>query len=155
MTNSQHDRFGPGTRLLHVDRDMDPGTGVAPPIRQSVTYFAESGEAFAIRAIEPLNDQFYARHGNPTSSRIARIISDLEGAEATLLTVSGMEAIATPCEHNDWRIGHTPKPVHMSLVMPRGGHCSDLCQHLKRFARPSPLKDQSLKFAFVVPSFAR
>jgi cystathionine beta-lyase/cystathionine gamma-synthase len=32
---------------------------------------------------------------HPASSRIARIISDLEGAEVTLLTASGMEAIAT------------------------------------------------------------
>jgi hypothetical protein len=35
------------------------------------------------------------------------------------------------------------------------GHSSDLCRHWKRFAQASPLKDQSLKLAFVVPSFAR
>jgi methionine-gamma-lyase len=74
---------------------MDPGTGVAPAIQQSVTHYAESGEDFAHKASEPLNDQFYARHGNPTASRIARIVADLEGAETAMLTASGMGAIAT------------------------------------------------------------
>lgn len=95
MRINSFDRFGPATRALHVDRYMDPGTGVAPAIQQSVTHYAESGEDFAHKASEPLNDQFYARHGNPTASRIARIVADLEGAETAMLTASGMGAIAT------------------------------------------------------------
>jgi cystathionine beta-lyase/cystathionine gamma-synthase len=95
MRINSFDRFGPATRALHVDRYMDPGTGVAPAIQQSVTHWAESGEDFARKASEPLHDQFYARHGNPTASRIARIVADLEGAETAMLTASGMGAIAT------------------------------------------------------------
>jgi methionine-gamma-lyase len=95
MRNATFDRFGPGTRALHLDRAMDPGTGVAPAIQQSVTHFAESRDDFARKASEPLNDQFYARHGNPTSSRIARIVADLEGAETAIMTASGMSAIAS------------------------------------------------------------
>lgn len=95
MTNHTYATFAPGTRVLHLDRDMDPGTGVAPAIQQSVTHFSESGEDFAAKASEPHNDQFYARHGNPTASRIARIVADLEGAEAAMMTASGMGAITT------------------------------------------------------------
>jgi methionine-gamma-lyase len=95
MTIDRHAQFGEGTRLLHVDRDMDPGTGVAPPIHQSVTHFAESSEDFALKASQPLNDKFYARHGNPTSSRIAQVIADLEAAEAAMMTASGMGAISS------------------------------------------------------------
>ncbi|MGY4225137.1 cystathionine beta-lyase/cystathionine gamma-synthase [Bradyrhizobium sp. USDA 4503] len=47
------------------------------------------------KAEEPLNDQFYARHGNVTSSRIAKVIADLEGAEAGMMFASGMGAITT------------------------------------------------------------
>ena len=95
MRNATFDHFGSGTRALHADRFMDPGTGVAPSIQQSVTHYAESADDFALKASEPLNDQFYARHGNPTSSRIARIIADLEGAEAAMMTASGMGAISS------------------------------------------------------------
>jgi len=95
MKNRSYSQFGPGTRALHVDREMDPGSGVAPAIQQSVTHFAESGEEFSLKASEPLNDQFYARHGNPTASRLAKILADLEGAEAAMIMASGMGAIAT------------------------------------------------------------
>jgi cystathionine beta-lyase/cystathionine gamma-synthase len=95
MKNKPIDRYGIGTRLLHSDRDMEPGTGVAPSIQQSVTHFSESGDDFASKASEPLNDQFYARHGNPTASRIARVIADLEGSESAMFTSSGMGAMAT------------------------------------------------------------
>jgi methionine-gamma-lyase len=74
---------------------MDAGSGVGPAIHQSVTHFTTSAEEFSIKAEEPLNDQFYARHGNPTSSRIAGIIANLEGAECGMMTASGMGALTT------------------------------------------------------------
>jgi len=43
MKNQTYGAFGSGTRVLHLDRDVDPGMDVAPPIQQSVTHFAESG----------------------------------------------------------------------------------------------------------------
>lgn len=93
VSNEQSYDFA--TRALHGDRDMDSGTNVAPSLHQSVTHFATSGEDFAFKASEPLNDQFYARHGNPTTSRLARILADLEGGEAAMIMSSGMGSIAT------------------------------------------------------------
>jgi len=87
--------FGQSTTSLHSDRSLENGTAVAPSIHQSVSYLAESGEDFLHKATEPLNDQFYCRHGNPTSSRIAKVIAELEGGEAAMMFASGMSAIST------------------------------------------------------------
>ena len=87
--------LAPGTRALHADRSFESNHGIAPPIAQSVTYFADDATDFAFKAEEPLNDQFYARHGNVTSSRIAKVIADLEGADDAMMFASGMGAITT------------------------------------------------------------
>ena len=87
--------YAAATRALHVDRDLEVNRGIAPAIAQSVTYYADDAADFAVKAEEPLNDQFYARHGNVTSSRIARVIADLEGAESGMMFGSGMGAITT------------------------------------------------------------
>ncbi|MGY4177771.1 cystathionine beta-lyase/cystathionine gamma-synthase [Bradyrhizobium sp. USDA 4518] len=87
--------YAPSTRALHIDRNLEANHGVAPAITQSVTYYADDSSDFARKAEEPLNDQFYARHGNVTSSRIAKVIADLEGAEAGMMFASGMGAITT------------------------------------------------------------
>lgn len=92
---SNEPEYGFATRALHVDRDMDLGTNVAPSLHQSVTHFSTSGEDFALKSSEPLNDQFYARHGNPTTSRLARVLADLEGGEAAMIMSSGIGAIST------------------------------------------------------------
>ncbi len=129
MRNFSFDEFGPGTRILHLDRDMDPGTAVGPAIYQSVTHYAESGEDFVVKSTEPLNDQFYARHGNPTTSRIARVIADLEGAEAALFASSGMGAITaaalTVVSAGDHVVAQTSHYIHTTKLvtqyMPRFG----------------------------------
>ncbi|MBB3009839.1 trans-sulfuration enzyme family protein [Cupriavidus alkaliphilus] len=98
FTDSNHhtyEGFAPATRALHIDRALEPGSGVAPAIMQSVTYFSEDGADFAVKATEPLNDLFYARHGNPTASRAALIVADMEGKEAGIMFASGMAAITT------------------------------------------------------------
>lgn len=91
----KNSEYAAATRALHVDREMETNCGVAPAIAQSVTYFADDAADFAVKAEEPLNDQFYARHGNVTSSRIAKVVADLEGAEAGMMFGSGMGAITT------------------------------------------------------------
>ena len=83
------------TRALHADRHLDNSFGIAPAIEQSVTYFATDEKDFADKATEPLFDHFYARHGNPTSSRVAKVIADLESAEAGMMFSSGMGAISS------------------------------------------------------------
>ncbi|MGF6770513.1 cystathionine beta-lyase/cystathionine gamma-synthase [Paraburkholderia sp. GAS199] len=90
-----YEGFSPATRALHIDRALEPGTGVAPAIMQSVTYFSEDGADFANKATEPLKDIFYARHGNPTASRAAMIVADMEGKETGIMFASGMAAITT------------------------------------------------------------
>lgn len=85
----------PATKALHVDHSIENGAAVSPPIHQSVSYLTENAEDFRHKAQEPLNDSFYARHGTPTSSRIAKVIAELEGAEEAMMTASGMGAITT------------------------------------------------------------
>ena len=87
--------LNPATMALHVDRDLECNHGIAPPIMQSVTYFADDDADFAFKAEEPLHDLFYARHGNPTCSRIAKIIAHLECGETAMMFGSGMGAITT------------------------------------------------------------
>ncbi len=83
------------TRLLNIDHDMGDGLSMSPPIHQEVNYAAIDAADFAEKSSVTQGDQFYARHGNPTSSRLARIIADLEGGETGIVFASGMGAITT------------------------------------------------------------
>ena len=83
------------TVALHCDREMEANHGIAPPIAQSVTYFADNEEDFVRKATDPLFDSFYARHGNPTSSRAAKVIAELESGEAAMMFSAGMGAISS------------------------------------------------------------
>ncbi len=74
---------------------MEANHGIAPPIAQSVTYFADNEHDFADKASQPMLDSFYARHGNPTNSRIAKVIAELEGAETGMMFSAGMGAISS------------------------------------------------------------
>lgn len=86
--------FSLGTRLLTADRDLEDGTSVSPPIYQTAPFHIRSEEHLAEISV-PMGDRSYARRGNPTSSRLVKVIADLEGAETGLLTGSGMGAIST------------------------------------------------------------
>ena len=88
-------KLAPPTVALHADRPPESNRGIAPPIAQSVTYFADDASDFAERAERPLHDHFYARHGNPTSSRIAKVLADLEGGDGAMMFASGMGAISS------------------------------------------------------------
>lgn len=85
----------PATYALHADSEFRTDGAVAPPLCQSVTYTADGPEEFARKAVEALNGEFYGRHGNPTSNRLAKIVADLEGAETGLVLSSGMAALTT------------------------------------------------------------
>lgn len=93
--NLNHQELNLQTKALHADRDLESDRGIAPPIAQSVTYFADDEKDFAEKATDPMFDHFYARHGNPTSSRVARVIASLEGAEAGMMFSAGMGAITS------------------------------------------------------------
>lgn len=81
------------TIALHGDQHIEDDNAVSPALHQSVTYYAENADEFAANAKEPFNNHFYARHGNKTTSRIAKVISSLEGAETAMMFSSGMGAI--------------------------------------------------------------
>lgn len=83
------------TISLHADRHLEKNNMVAPPLFQSVTHIAENEIEFARMASHPLDDDFYTRYGNPTSSRISQVIAELEGAEVALMMASGMGAISS------------------------------------------------------------
>lgn len=82
------------TRLIHVDRMLNSTAAVTPPIYQTATFRASSAEDFAHRAGDPRHPEFYTRYGNPTLSQVESVLAELEGAEAALVTGSGMAAVS-------------------------------------------------------------
>jgi len=89
-------------RIPHVeslvalaDRGIDADADVAPPLHQTATFTAEDDAGFAAQAGSARPARYYSRYGNPTAQRAEAIIAALEGAEAALLTASGMGAIST------------------------------------------------------------
>ncbi|MDA8586908.1 aminotransferase class I/II-fold pyridoxal phosphate-dependent enzyme [Rhodobacteraceae bacterium] len=89
------DTRAPATVALHADEAFRVDHAISPPICQSVTYLADGPEDFARKAVEPHNAEFYGRHGNPTAKRLAKVVADLEGAEAGMVLSSGMGAMTT------------------------------------------------------------
>lgn len=83
------------TKLLYADLGMSDDWSVSPPIHQSVNAVAEDAAEFAENSSVPLGDKFYARHGNPTTSRLAKVIAELEGGESGMVFASGMGATTT------------------------------------------------------------
>jgi cystathionine beta-lyase len=82
----------PATRLAHAGRDPGHFHGfVNTPIYRSSTVL------FPTAAALEANDQeyTYGRLGTPTVKALAEAIAELEGGHATLLTPSGLSAIAT------------------------------------------------------------
>jgi cystathionine gamma-lyase len=85
----------PDSLLIHADAGMEDDSSIAPPLHQTSTFRAESAEGFADMATRPRHPRYYTRYGNPTLARAEAVLAALEGAEAALLTASGMGAIAT------------------------------------------------------------
>ncbi len=77
----------PRTQAVRAGLESDPQTGaVVPPIHLSSTYvFPEFGTK---------GPYDYSRSGNPTRDLLAAAINDLEGGQGTVITGSGMGAIA-------------------------------------------------------------
>jgi cystathionine beta-lyase/cystathionine gamma-synthase len=68
---------------------------VVPPIYQSATFFLDDLAYKDIQEGGGLTEHWYSRFANPTVDATAAEIAELEGAEAALMTSSGMAAIAT------------------------------------------------------------
>lgn len=82
------------TLLQHGDALPGDDSSVAPPIYPSATFAAGDAADFADMATRPRHPRYYTRYGNPTLERTARLVASLEGAEAGLLTASGMGAVS-------------------------------------------------------------
>ena len=117
------------TTALHADRSLGHDDGIAPAIMMSVTHAADGPQDFARRATDPLFDEFYTRHGNPTSSRIAKVVADLEGGEVAMMFSSGMAGISTTVlshlqagDHVIAQINHYASTTSlMTKLLPRFG----------------------------------
>ena len=81
--------------VIHADDEFATDSAIAPPIHQTSTFRARSAADFAAMATQPRHSRYYTRYGNPTLERAETIIAQLEGAEAALVTGSGMGAITT------------------------------------------------------------
>jgi cystathionine beta-lyase/cystathionine gamma-synthase len=79
--------------VVHGDDGIEETLDIAPPIHQTSTFISETAEEFARQATDPRPDYYYTRAGNPTHRRAEAILAKLEGAEAGLVTASGMGAI--------------------------------------------------------------
>jgi len=83
------------TLVIHGDAVLAADSSIAPPIYQTTTFRAGSADEFAEMATQPHHSSYYTRYGNPTLARAEAVLAQLEGAEAALVTASGMGAIST------------------------------------------------------------
>jgi cystathionine beta-lyase len=79
------------TRLAHAGRTEPGSPFVNPPVVHASTVLFESAAQIAGRA-EKKAKWTYGRRGTPTSAALETAISELEGAEGTVLTPSGASA---------------------------------------------------------------
>lgn len=84
------------TRTIHSGYDPHQHQGaLTPPIHTSSTYAFENVEQGG-QAFVGENDRYiYSRLGTPSQQQLEHRLADLEGAEAALVTASGMGAITS------------------------------------------------------------
>jgi methionine-gamma-lyase len=83
------------TLSVHAGGELNRTHAISPPIWQTSTFRADSPEHFAILAAAVNPEEYYTRYGNPNQAQAAQAVASLEGAEAGLVTSSGVGAIAT------------------------------------------------------------
>lgn len=83
--------YAPATRIAHAGRDPEGGPFVNPPVIHASTVLFESYAQMKGKAEKPAR-WTYGRRGTPTSEALETAISELEGAEGTVLTPSGASA---------------------------------------------------------------
>lgn len=83
------------TRAIHDGEGWDKSTGAHnTPIYQTATFSFETAGDMAAAIMDPLESFFYSRTANPTTAALEKKMASLEGAEAALVTSSGMAAVA-------------------------------------------------------------
>lgn len=82
------------SRRDEMNNALSRAVPVVPPIYQSVTFYLDETSYADIRE-GGLYEPWYGRFSNPTVDVAAATVARLEGADAALMTSSGMGAIAT------------------------------------------------------------
>ena len=88
--------WGPQTTAIHAGEPNrhGVGTGVGTPISRTSTFTFSSTEEMKLWAEGKSKAYIYTRYGNPTVAIAEGKIAALEGAEAAVVTASGMAAIS-------------------------------------------------------------
>ncbi|HXH02656.1 MAG TPA: methionine gamma-lyase [Candidatus Competibacteraceae bacterium] len=90
----KHDDLGFATRAIHHGYDSRRAQGaLVPPIHLASTFTFESVEQGGALFAGQERGYVYTRLGNPTLTLLEERLASLEGAEAGLVTASGMGAI--------------------------------------------------------------
>jgi cystathionine beta-lyase/cystathionine gamma-synthase len=86
------------TRLVHSGLparvDGDSGYALSPPIWQTATFGFDRTQDAADAGLAHHPEAYYTRYGNPNFTEVESCVAELEGAEAALVTGSGMGAIS-------------------------------------------------------------
>ncbi len=95
MTDENHSERRPtlSSRLAHVGRDPRNGPFVNPPVIHASTVLFDNVAQMKGKSETPPR-WTYGRRGTPTSEALETAISEIEGAEGTVLTPSGASACA-------------------------------------------------------------
>ena len=91
--NNNHTALSADTLAIHADRHLNTTSAVIAPIYQTANFAGTSPEDFAERAGQPRHPEFYTRYSNPNLQQVEHLLASLEGAEAALVTASGMGAV--------------------------------------------------------------
>jgi methionine-gamma-lyase len=97
QTKSSPRTLGPQTQAIHAGEPNKHGVGVGvgPNICRTSTFTFSSTEEMKLWAEGKSKAYIYTRYGNPTLAIAEGKIAALEGAEAAVVTASGMAAISS------------------------------------------------------------
>src|SRR5260370_23647040 len=97
MKNKSQHKLGPQTRAIHGGEPNRRGVNgpIVTEIIRSSTFTFSSTEEMKRWAEGKNKAYIYTRYGNPTLSVAEKKIAALEGAEAAVVTSSGMAAISS------------------------------------------------------------
>jgi cystathionine beta-lyase/cystathionine gamma-synthase len=115
------DRPAFSTRCLHAGEAPDPTTGAhGVPLYNNVTYAFRSLEQIEAMAEGRAPHFTYSPRGNPTVRSLELKMADLEGAETSIATASGMAAISATLmalSRNGGHIVRSDQLYHLSGTM--------------------------------------
>jgi methionine-gamma-lyase len=93
--NTDEQRQGMQTRIIHGAHAANDTTAVSPPIFQTSTFLLRTPEEGAELAEQIAPTMYYTRYGSPNTKQVEVLLAELEESEAALAVGSGMAAITT------------------------------------------------------------